>query len=311
MLIGAHVGTRGGIVTAIDRAVEMGAEVMQMHPSSPQRWAPLPIDATADAFLEHYRGSGLRGLWLHAPYLINLATGNHEHIDRSVAVLTHNLELAVRLGANGLILHPGSHLGAGFETQLPAIREALGRVLGGSDAAVRLVIENSAGSGGCIGCSFEELGAIATCIDDPRLGVCLDTQHMFASGYDVRTPAAAAASLDAFAENVGFDLLVAVHANDSKRPLGSGVDRHENIGDGEIGMAGFRFLLSDPRLRTVPWILEVPGRDRNGPDAEQIARLRECAAPARSPRRKPQPMRSPGETSRSGRSRTTRSLSPS
>ena len=280
MLIGAHVGTRGGIVNAIDRAVEMGADVMQLHPSSPQRWASLPIDDTADRFRERYAESGLHGLWLHAPYLINLATARDSHIDQSVDVLRHNLELAARLGADGLILHPGSHLGAGFTAQLPVIREALGRVLAGTDADVRLVIENSAGSGGCIGCSFEELGAIATCVDDPRLGVCLDTQHMFASGYDIRTPETAKTSLDAFRRHVGFSLLRAVHANDSKIPLGGAVDRHENIGAGEIGAAGFRNLLSEGALRAVPWILEVPGQNRNGPDAEQIGLLRRCAADA-------------------------------
>ena len=143
---------------------------------------------------------------------------------------------------------------------------------------MRLLVENSAGSGGCVGCSFGELGAIVKAVDSDRFGVCLDTQHLFASGYDVRTPAAVATTLGAFAATVGFDRLDLVHANDSRTPLGSNVDRHANIGEGAIGLEGFRLLLRDERLRGVPWILEVPGENRNGPDRANINRLREAAA---------------------------------
>jgi deoxyribonuclease-4 len=278
MLIGGHVSTRGGIDKAVDVALSIGAEVIQTHPSQPQTWRPLTIDeATAEAYREKAAAAGLAGHWFHAVYLINLATADDVLLKRSIGSLLHYMDLAARLGADGVVFHPGSHKGAGFEPMLPTIGAALREVLERTSSPARLLVENSAGQGGCVGCRFEEIGAILDVAgDDPRLGVCLDTCHSFANGYDLRTAEGVEATLAEFARTVGFDRLVLVHANDSKVELGLNRDRHANIGEGFIGTAGFGLMLDDPRLRAVPWVLEVPGEGQ-GPDLANVNRLRELA----------------------------------
>ena len=278
MLIGGHVSTRGGIDKAVDRAVGIGADAIQTHPSPPQQWQPLRIDdATVDLYRAKAEAAGLRRHFFHAVYLVNLATQDDAMLKKSITSLTGYMDLTRRLGADGVVFHPGSHKGAGFEATLPQMAAAIRRVLAGTDAPARLILENSAGSGGCVGCSFDEVGAILDAAgDDPRLGVCLDTAHSFASGYELRTDGAITQTLDAFAAKVGFDRLVCIHANDSRAGLASNVDRHANIGHGEIGMEPFRTLLGDARLRDVPWILEVPGTGE-GPDLQQVNTLRALA----------------------------------
>lgn len=284
MLIGAHVSCRGGIHNAVDKALAIGAEVIQTHPTPAQMWRPLRLEeATRELYLEKYASAGLRGHYLHAVYLINLATPKETLLEQSIASLTHYMELAQLIGAEGVVFHPGSHLGAGFAAMLPQVVGAIREILDRTASPAKLLVENSAGSGGCVGCSFEELGRIVEAAASDRVGVCLDTQHMFASGYDCRTPEQVEKTLAEFDRNVGFERLALVHANDSRKPLGSNVDRHANIGEGEIGAVAFRLLLADERLRRVPWLLEVPGRERQGPDVEQINLLRDCAGlpPAR------------------------------
>lgn len=279
VLVGAHVSTRGGIANAVDNAVAVGADVMQIHPRSAVQWRRLELDEqTRTDYVARYAASGLRGQYLHALYLVNLASPRDELVRQSIDSLVHHMEVARLLHADALVVHPGSHLGAGFDAALGRIAEAIVEVLERSpDSPARLLVENSAGSGGCVGCSFEELGRILDAVGSDRVGACLDTQHLFASGYDVRTPDAVAATLDAFSRDVGFERLDLVHVNDSRTPLGSAADRHANIGEGEIGVDGFRALLADARLRTVPWVLEVPGTQRRGPDLANINRVRACA----------------------------------
>ena len=278
MLIGAHVSGRGGLHNAVDRAVQIGAEVFQIHPASARMWRRAILDDEAlAAFSEKLEASGIRRFWLHGLYLINLASPQEWLLQRSVDSLVHHMEVAARLGAEGVVFHPGSHLGAGFESVLPQMTGALRQVLESSDPAVRLLIENSAGSGGCVGCSFEQVGRLVAGAASTRAGVCLDTQHAFASGYDFRDPESLSETLRAFSRDIGFERLELVHANDSRTALGSNADRHANIGEGAIGVAGFRLLLEDPRLRAVPWVMEVPGVDRQGPDREQLELLRSCA----------------------------------
>ena len=279
LLIGAHVSTRGGIHNAVDKAVAIGAEVMQLHPRSAVQWQPLRLDDDMrGVYRERYAASGLHAQYLHALYLINLATPREGLLRQSIVSLVHHMDIARQLDADAVVLHPGSHLGAGFDGVLDQMAAAISEVLERSeDSPARLLVENSAGSGGCVGCSFEELGRIVDAVGSDRVGVCLDTQHMFASGYDLRTPEQVAASLERFAADVGFERLELVHANDSRTPLGSHADRHANIGEGHIGLEGFSLLLADERLRTVPWLLEVPGTDRQGPDLANINRLRACA----------------------------------
>jgi len=278
VLIGAHVSTKGGIDKAVDAAMSIGAEIIQTHPSAPQTWRPMVFDeVTAERYRERAAAAGLAGHWFHAVYLVNLATADSVLLKRSIGSLVHYMDLAQRLGTDGVVFHPGSHKGAGFEPMLPTIGAALREVLARTASPARLLVENSAGQGGTVGCRFEEVGAILDVGgDDERLGVCLDTCHTFANGYDLRTPAGVEATLREFERHVGFDHLVLVHANDSGADLGSNRDRHANIGEGLIGAAAFGTLLGDERLRAVPWVLEVPG-EGNGPDLANVNRLRELA----------------------------------
>ncbi|MDQ6856592.1 MAG: deoxyribonuclease IV [Candidatus Dormibacteraeota bacterium] len=284
MLIGAHVSTRGGIHNAVDNAVAIGAEVFQTHPTSAQQWRQLWLDdEVRRTYAQRYASSGLGAHYLHAIYLINLATPKEQLLRQSIGSLVHYMQLAEQLDAAGVVFHPGSHLGAGFDGMLDQVVGAMHEVLDTvPNSPATLLVENSAGSGGCVGCNFEELGRIVAAVGSDRVGVCLDTQHMFASGYDVRTPEQVRSTLDRFAADVGFDRLGLVHANDSRKPLGSNVDRHANIGEGEMGIDAFRHLFEDGRLNGVPWIIEVPGEEHRGPDLANINRLRACAGlPAR------------------------------
>ena len=277
MLVGGHVSTRGGLDRAVDNAVAIGAEVVQTHPSPPQQWKPLRIDEpVVDALRAKSRSAGLRQHWFHAAYLVNLAADDPVILEKSITSLVHYMDLAGRVGADGVIFHPGSHKGAGFDARHAQMTAAMHEILARSSAPVRLVIENSAGAGGCVGCSFEEVAALADAVDDPRLAVCLDTAHCFASGYDLRTPDTVTATLDAFDATIGIERLVAIHFNDSRAPLGANRDRHANIGDGEIGIEGLRAVASDARLAEVPLILEVPGTGE-GPDLAQVNLLRDLA----------------------------------
>jgi len=182
--------------------------------------------------------------------------------------------LAADIGAAGLIFHPGSHKGAGYEAILPQTVAAISQVLENSPEGPYLVVENMAGMGQHIGARFQELGGILESVDSPRLKVCLDTQHTFAAGYDLSTAEGIEATIAEFDELVGVENLVAVHANDSKRVLGSGVDRHDNIGEGFIGEDGFEIIMGNRAFRDVPFFLEVPGFEGKGPDSQNIQILK-------------------------------------
>ena len=279
MLIGAHVAARGGLHNAVDNALAIGAEVIQTHPTSAQMWRRLRLEeADRQLYLQKYAAAGLRGHYLHAVYLVNLASPKPELLRSSVASLVHYMEVAAALDAEGVVFHPGSHLGAGFESVLAQVGAAIREVVECSPPGrARLLVENSAGSGGCVGRSFEEVARVVEAAGSERVGVCLDTQHAFASGYELRDPEGVARTLAEFDRLVGFPRLGLVHANDSARALGSNADRHANLGEGEIGTAAFQLLLGDPRLRRVPWVLEVPGHERQGPDRQQVELLRRLA----------------------------------
>jgi len=278
MLIGGHVSTRGGIDKAVGNAVAIGAEVIQTHPSPPQTWRKLTVD---DGMVASYRAkaaaAGLRQHWFHAVYLLNLATTSDLLLKQSIGSLVYYMDLAGRIGADGVVFHPGSHKGAGFEPMLPAIAGAMREVLRRTDSPARLVVENSAGQGGCVGCTFDEVAAIVDAVQSDRVGVCLDTAHAFANGYDLRTAEGIDAAISRFDETVGLDRLCLVHANDSRAEFQSNVDRHANIGDGYIGSDAFGLLLNDRRLRHLPWVLEVPGELKQGPDLVNVNRLRALA----------------------------------
>ena len=279
-VLGAHVSSSHGLHLAFERAAAMGAVAIQCHPTPPNYWGSPKLDEDRVAsFQKAFAQNGKPPFYFHAVYLINLAGDDVTMRQRSESTLSGYLAAADRLGISGVIFHTGSHKGAGFEKVLPQIREHLLHVLERADPKhAHLLIENNAGLGGCVGARFEEVRALLDAIDDPRASVCFDTCHAFASGYDIRTPADVGKTLDELERVVGLERVECIHANDSQTGLGSNRDRHANIGLGEIGVEGFRALLHEPRLARLPFILEVPGADGEGPDKANMDALRRLAA---------------------------------
>ena len=275
MKIGAHVSSAGGISKAVDRGAEIGCETIQIFGSSPQSWAFKPVpEAEIEAFRQKTAETGIGPAFLHAIYLINLGTPNQENLEKGIRSLINYMTLAAQIGAGGVIFHPGSHQGVGYEGIFSQAVASIQRVLENSPEGPYLCLENMAGMGQHIGAKFAELGGILKEVNDPRLRVCLDTQHSFAAGYDLTTPDGVEAMIAEFDEAIGLDSLAAVHANDSKQLCGSGVDRHDNIGEGFIGEDGFQAIMGNPAFRDVPFFLEVPGFEGKGPDQRNVEILK-------------------------------------
>jgi deoxyribonuclease-4 len=271
MKIGAHVSTSGGISKAVARGQEIGCEAIQIFGSSPQAWAFKPVPGEQiELFKQGLADAGIGPVFLHAIYLINLGTPDKEKLKKGIDSLANYMKLAADLGATGVIFHPGSHGGRGYEAVLPQTVEAIKIVLDTAPEGPVLAVENMAGMGQHIGAKFEELGGILDSVDSPRLKICLDTQHSFAAGYDLTNPEGIQAMLDELDAGPGSANVAAVHANDSKRVCGSGVDRHDNIGEGFIGEEGFAAIMANPAFADVPFLLEVPGFEGNGPDQQNI-----------------------------------------
>jgi len=276
MRIGAHVSTAEVLHKCVERICDIGGEAMQIFACAPQAWRPVSHSADAIAALkQRSQECGITPIFLHGIYLVNLASDSESHVERSVQSLIESLRFCEASGARGTIFHVGSHKGAGFEAVLPAMIRAIQRVLDASSGDSWLILENSAGAGNTVASRFNELGTLVRESGSPRVKVCLDTCHAFASGYDLSSEAGVARTMEEFAREVGVDRLVAVHANDSKGALGAGKDRHENIGNGQIGMDGFRALMRHPAFQDVPFLLEVPGLDGKGPDRPNIELLRQ------------------------------------
>jgi deoxyribonuclease-4 len=275
MFIGGHVSSSGGIHTAVDRAEAIGAEAIQVFTQSPRMWRPTNHDpANLERFKERAAEVGLHGVVCHALYLVNLSAPDDAIYEKSVAALRSSVDVACKIDADGVIFHVGSHLGAGFEKGLERVVPALLDCLESCNEKTWLLIENTAGAGGTIGRSIEELAALVDALDrHPRIGICLDSCHLWASGYDVTDRAVLDGVLDQVDREIGLDRLRALHVNDSKTPLGSNRDRHDNLGEGLMG-DGLATFLSHPRLQGLPALLEVPGADDKGPDAEQIRRAK-------------------------------------
>jgi deoxyribonuclease-4 len=279
MKIGAHVSTAGGISKAVARGVEIGCETIQIFGSSPQSWAFKPVPgAEIEAFRQATAEAGLGPVYCHAIYLINLGTPNQANLEKGIQSLISYMSLAADLGVAGVVFHPGSHQGVGYEGVFPQTVAAIQRVLASASGGPEgpcLAVENMAGMGQHIGAKFDELGRILKAVASPRLRVCLDTQHCFAAGYDMTTRDGIEAMIAEFDRAIGLENLVAVHANDSKQPLGSGIDRHANIGEGFIGEAGFEAIMAHPAFRDVPFFLEVPGFEGGGPDRQNVEILKQ------------------------------------
>ena len=266
MQLGAHVRTAGGIATSLARARDLGCECLQIFSSNPRGWQrALPKDEHITAFNAAQAESPLPALF-HTQYLINTGSPKPQVYDMSVMTLKFQLQTGDLLNAAGVVTHVGSHMGDGLEQALPRIEAAIGEALAASDSAP-LLLENSAGSGGNIGSSFKELGTILrACGSHERIKLCVDTAHAFASGYHVETTEGFDAMLAEIDEEFGPDRLAAFHLNDSKVPFDSHKDRHENIGEGYIGLEAFRYIVNHKALAGIPAVLEVPGFDDKGPD---------------------------------------------
>jgi deoxyribonuclease IV len=272
---GAHVSTSGGIHTAIDRAEEMGAESVQVFTQSPRTWRPTNHDpANFERFKERRDEAGIDGAVCHALYLVNVASPKDDVYEKSVATLVNTVDVAGAIEAD-VVFHVGSHLGAGLEAGLDRVVPALQQALEHCTGPTWLLLENSAGTGDTIGRSIEELATIVDRLDrHPRLGLCLDSCHLWASGYDVTKRDELDTVLAEVDRDVGLDRLRVAHVNDSKSPLGSNRDRHDNIGEGILGER-LGVFVAHPAFRDLPMILEVPGKDGRGPDADEVRKLKE------------------------------------
>jgi len=273
MLIGAHVSPAGGPANAVQRGVERGCRSIQFFNQSPRAWKPrVYSDEEVAAFHEAIGDSDVDSVLIHAVYLLNCASEDKEIRDKSLTALTAARQAGDALGAAGGVLHPGSALKGGgpVDKALTRAAETIAEALAESENCA-LHLEDTAGAGGTLGRSFEELASlIEQAGGGKRLGVCLDSCHLLASGYDIRTAAGLEASLERCDALVGLDRLGSLHLNDSQTPLGSNRDRHANLGDGELGEEGCMAFLSEPRFDGLPVVMETPGPDRSGTSAEEV-----------------------------------------
>jgi deoxyribonuclease IV len=271
MLIGAHVSPAGGLVKAVERGVERGCESIQIFNQSPRMWRPTAYgEEDFAAFCSALSEGPIKSVLIHAVYLLNCASEDPEIVSKSRASLIHSLRVGDAIGADGVVLHPGSakkgHVGDAIDRFGRVIREALSE----SDRCP-LHLEDTAGAGGTLGRSFEELASLLeTAGAGPRLGVCLDSCHLLASGYDIRTAEGLAGVIEEFDATVGCKRLGSLHVNDSMVKLGSNRDRHAVLGEGELGERGCSWFLSEPRFEGLPCVLET-GRDGGGAGPEDVA----------------------------------------
>jgi deoxyribonuclease-4 len=271
MLIGAHVSPAGGLPKAVERGTERGCRAIQIFNQSPRMWRPSTYsDADVAAFREAMQASEIDAVMIHAVYLLNCASDDVDIREKSLASLTHSLRTGQRIGSCGVVLHPGSaktgDVGQAIERAGRTIAQALSESEG-----CELHLENTAGAGGTLGRTFEELAQLIEAAGgDRRLGVCLDSCHLLASGYDIRTPEGMDAAIKQAVKALGKGRIRSLHLNDSQTPLGSNRDKHANVGEGELGQQGCAAFLSAPGLQKLPCVLETPGHDRNGPDRAEV-----------------------------------------
>lgn len=290
MLIGAHVSPSGGLAKAVERGLERGARSIQIFNQSPRMWRPSSFrEQDIAEFREAMSASSIDAVLIHAVYLLNCASEDPEIHSKSLTSLTHSLRVGEQIGAHAVVLHPGSAKtgdpAAAIARAGATIKEALAESEG-----CPLHLENTAGAGGTLGRSFDELAALLEAAGgqggdgERRLGVCLDSCHLFASGFDIRTAKGMGAVLRKAKSKLGAGRVRSLHLNDSMTPLGSNRDRHANIGKGELGEEGCAAFLSEPSLQKLPCILETPGENRSGPTREEVelaVKLRERGIAAR------------------------------
>jgi deoxyribonuclease-4 len=276
--LGAHVSVAGGLDNAFPRAIESGCTALQIFTKNANRWQGKPItDAEASAFRRAWQESGIGPVMAHDAYLINLASPKSGVWEKSKTALRDELIRCAQLGVTDLVMHPGAHLGTGVEIGIERIREAFHEILADSPSEVRLLLENTAGQGSYFGGDFAHLAALLEGFDEKRFGVCFDTCHAHAAGYDLSSAEGYTQAMAEFDRLVGLQQIKAFHLNDSLKPCGSKVDRHAHIGQGTIGHAGFACLMQDQRFVDIPMILETPKGDQNEMDHVNLKLLWEMA----------------------------------
>ncbi|HMJ88270.1 MAG TPA: deoxyribonuclease IV [Candidatus Acidoferrum sp.] len=281
MLFGAHMSTGGGVWKALQRGAEIGCDVAQIFVKNNMQWFGKPYEPNDLAlYANELASQKIHAVFGHTGYLINLGAQPCENRDKSIKSLIQEIQLATQLGVPFLVMHPGAHLGTGED-------KCLGQIVSGLDEAfratkgspVRVALENTAGQGSCLGHRIAHLAAAFDAVEQPqRLGVCLDTAHFFAAGYDIRTPKGWDAAIKEVDDLLGLKQILAFHLNDSKTDLGSRVDRHEHIGKGKIGLEAFRHIVRDVRFKNHPGCLETPKSKDMHEDVENLALLRKLAA---------------------------------
>ena len=272
MLNGAHVSPAGGLPKAIERGVERGCRAIQIFNQSPRMWKPTAYtDEDFSAFREAMAQSPIDAVVIHAVYLINCASEDSEIRAKSLASLTHSLRVGRGIGACGVVLHPGSAKTGDVKKAIARAGETISEALAGSEGCP-LHLENTAGTGGTLGRSIDELAALLEASGGgERLGLCLDSCHLFASGYDIRTAAGMDGLVQEISEKTGLERVGSLHLNDSQTALGANRDRHANLGEGELGEDGCAAFLAAPAFAELPCILETPGTERSGPTKKEIA----------------------------------------
>jgi len=271
----------GGLARALERGREVGCSVVQIFLKNQRQWMARPYaDSEVREFRAAWKATGTRVVFAHANYLINLATPAAAEWRRAVEVFRDELERAEALGLPFVVIHPGSHRETGLDAGIRRIARAIDLLHERTRGyRVRVVLENTAGGGSTIGRSFEELAAIVAAVREPgRVGICLDTCHLFAAGYDIRTPDGYRSVMARCRRLLGTRRVLAFHLNDARQPLGSGLDRHEKIGRGELGVEPFRWLMNDRRFARVPMALETPKDPEPRADQEALALLRSLRA---------------------------------
>lgn len=274
---GSHVSASGGVDLSIPRAAALEMTACQIFTKNERQWNAKPLDpGVIDRFKSNWQDAGLKQVVAHDSYLINVASPDEALWARSKAALMHELERCDQLGVPYLVSHPGAHVGSGVEAGIERVAKAINEIHRETPEGRAIVlIETTAGQGTALGRTFEEIALIIAHLDDKsRIGVCLDTCHIFAAGYDIRDQASYDETMARFDEVIGLDRLKCIHLNDSQKGLGSRVDRHAHIGQGEIGAAGFGFIVNDPRLAGLPGILETPKENDDEEDKMNLATLR-------------------------------------
>ncbi len=281
LAFGSHMSTSGGVDKALARGQELNLESVQLFSKNERQWNARPLDPeVVQRFHDEVARTGITKLVVHDSYLINLASPKPDILEKSIPAFADELNRCDMLGIPHLVTHPGAHTGSGVDAGIARFARSLNEIFGSMPESKTItLLETTAGQGTSLGRSFEEIAAIIDQVEDkPRVGVCLDTCHIFAAGYDYRTPELYAETMAQFDSVIGLDRLKVIHLNDSKQPFGSNKDRHNHIGDGEIGLEGFRQFVNDSRLDGIPGILETEKDDSGDNDRRNIATLKALVA---------------------------------